>query len=63
LAKQLIAANNKLSRARELLLFGDLEANDYKSIKTECEENIVRIEAQLQDFGRKKYHNASCYLS
>lgn len=58
LVKQLTEANNKLSRARELLLFGDLETNDYKSIKTECEENIVRLEAQLQEFGRKKYSKA-----
>lgn len=58
MVKQLTEANNKLSRARELLLFGDIESNDYKSIKTECEENILRIEAQLQDFGRKKYSKA-----
>ena len=46
LIKQLTEANNKLSRARELLLIGDLEPSDYKTIKTECEDNIIRMEAK-----------------
>lgn len=58
LAKQLTESNNKLTRARELLLVGDLESSEYKKIKTECDEIIIRIEAKLQDFGRKKYSKA-----
>ena len=58
LAKQLTESNNKLTRARELLLVGDLEGDDYKTIKIECDENIVRTEAKLQDFSRKKYTKA-----
>lgn len=40
------------------MLIGDLEPSDYKTIKTECEDNIVRMEAKLQDFGKKKSSKA-----
>jgi hypothetical protein len=35
-AKQLTENNNKLTRARELLSLGDIDENDYKTIKLEC---------------------------
>ncbi|QDW24314.1 recombinase family protein [Pedobacter sp. KBS0701] len=62
LVKQLTKSNNKLTRARELLLLGDLESSDYKIVKTECDENIIRTEAKLQDFSRKKYNKAQLEL-
>ena len=55
LAKQLTENNNKLTRARELLLLGDIDGNDYKIFKLECEENIIRTEAKLADITKNKY--------
>ncbi|MES2458858.1 MAG: recombinase family protein [Bacteroidota bacterium] len=39
--------NEKLSKARSLLLEGDIDASDYKTIKAECEDMINRLEAKL----------------
>lgn len=55
LAKQLTENNNKLTRARELLLLGDIDGNEYKTLKSECEKNIIRAEANLEDIAKKKY--------
>ena len=44
---QLEEANKRLSKARELLLCGDIEADDYRTIKAESEERIYRLEAKL----------------
>jgi len=44
---QLEEANKRLSKARELLLCGDIEADDYRTIKAESEERINRLEARL----------------
>jgi len=55
LAKQLTESNNKLTRARELLLLGDIDGNDYKTLKLECEENIVKTEVKLDEIEKKKY--------
>jgi site-specific DNA recombinase len=47
LKMQLEEANKILSKARELLLIGDIEADDYRTIKSESEEKINRLEAKL----------------
>ena len=47
LKMQLEEANKRLSKARELLLCGDIEADDYRTIKAESEERINRLEAKL----------------
>ncbi len=47
LSTQLEEANKRLSKARDLLLAGDLEADDYRTIKSETEEKINRFEAKL----------------
>lgn len=47
LQKQLKDANQKLSRARDLLLAGDLDAEEYRKIKVEIAGQVERIEAQL----------------
>lgn len=39
--------NNRIKTARELLLNGDLDGIDYKSVKSECEEQITKLEAKL----------------
>ena len=44
---QLEESNKRLSKARELLLCGDIEADDYRTIKSESEERINRLEAKL----------------
>lgn len=44
---QLDEANKRLSKARDLLLTGDLDADDYSTIKSESEEKIHRLEAKL----------------
>jgi len=40
--------NNRVVKARELLLCGDIEGDDYRAIKSECEEKINRLEAKLK---------------
>ena len=47
LSSQLEEANKRLSKARDLLLAGDIEADDYRTIKSETEEKINRFEAKL----------------
>ena len=44
---QIDDANKKLSKARDLLLMGDLETYDYRIIKSESEKAINRLEAKL----------------
>lgn len=44
---QLEEANKRLSKARDLLPAGDIEANDYRIIKSETEKKINRFEAKL----------------
>ena len=47
LKKQLEEATKRISKARELLLCGDIEADDYRTIKSESEERINRLESKL----------------
>lgn len=47
LKAQLEELNKRLSKARDLLLGGDIEPDDYRTIKSETEERISRIEAKL----------------
>ncbi|UUC47415.1 recombinase family protein [Flavobacterium cerinum] len=44
---QLKESENRISKARDMLLEGHLEPDDYKKIKTEGEEKIRRLEASL----------------
>ena len=45
--EQLEECNKRISKARDLLLAGDIEADDYRIIKSESEERINRLEAKL----------------
>jgi site-specific DNA recombinase len=45
--------NNRLSKARELLLLNDIDAEDYKTIKSESEHKIVRLEAELNELSKQ----------
>ena len=41
--------NDKLDRARDLLLANDLEPSDYKEIKVKCEKQVNILEAKLAE--------------
>ncbi len=47
LKTQIEDANNRLSKARDLLLSGDIESDDYRTIKAGIDEKIQRSEAKL----------------
>ena len=47
---QITENNNRITKARELLLNDGIDQLDYKLIKTEAEEKIIRLEAKLNDF-------------
>nr|MDQ3395614.1 recombinase family protein [Bacteroidota bacterium] len=47
---QITEQNNRLTKSRELLLTDAIDASDYKLIKSECEEKIAKLEAELKDF-------------
>lgn len=53
--KQLSTLQNKLTKARELLLNGDIESSDYRIIKQECDEAISQTEFKLEDINSKVY--------
>ena len=46
---QIDLLNNKLSKARTLLLTSDIDPKDYRTMKTEIEEKLVRFEARLTE--------------
>lgn len=47
LKAQLQDYNNRLTRARELLVSNQIDADDYRTIKKECSDVIDRLEAKL----------------
>jgi hypothetical protein len=46
--------NNTLTKLRTLLLSEDIDLQDYKIMKSQCEEKIVRLEAELKEIKAKK---------
>jgi len=48
--QQLTEQQNRLTKARELLLSGDIDPADYKTMKTEYEKKIAMLEAKLSQF-------------
>jgi site-specific DNA recombinase len=54
LISQISEYNDKVTKARELLLAESIDANDYKIIKKEAEDKIVRLEATLNEVKSKK---------
>ncbi len=52
-SKQLVDEMNKinerLNKARQLLLSEDIDAIDYRTIKVECEDKLMRLEAKLAE--------------
>ena len=51
--KQLIVHQNKISKARDLLLNGDLDGGEYKKIKMDSERQISILEGKLLDLSGK----------
>ncbi|WP_246104195.1 recombinase family protein [Mucilaginibacter corticis] len=49
LLNEINALNDKVGKARELLLNGDIDAADYKAIKTMSEGRIIVLEAKLAE--------------
>lgn len=49
LLKEINNLNEKLSRARKLLLNGDIDGSDYKTIKSETEHKLEVLEVKLAD--------------
>lgn len=55
LARQLTEHSNKLAKARELVLTGDIDGPDYREMKLDCEHNIALLDAQLAELGKNSY--------
>ncbi|MGS2764884.1 recombinase family protein [Sinomicrobium sp. M5D2P9] len=53
---QLEKANRKLAKARDLLLEGDIEGDDYRIIKMDCEKDIMRLEARITATASTKFN-------
>lgn len=49
LLNEINGLNGRISKARELLLCGDIDGSDYKTIKSENEYKINVLEAKLAD--------------
>ncbi|MBO9733201.1 MAG: recombinase family protein [Chitinophaga sp.] len=47
LNNRVIELNNKINKARELLLQGDIDGTDFKKIKTDCEVQITILSEKL----------------
>jgi site-specific DNA recombinase len=50
---QITLLTNKTTRARELLLNGDIDSTDYKSIKTESELKIKIVETKISELNNE----------
>ncbi len=49
LVEEMNKINERLNKARQLLLSEDIDSIDYRTIKSECENKLVRLEAKLAD--------------
>ncbi len=53
------AQNDKLAKARKLLLEDAIDSGDYKHIKTECEAKLMSLEAKLTGFSKPEALNVN----
>lgn len=60
LLNQIQIENDRLTKARKLLLDESIDAADYKSIKSECEAKILSMEAKLIGYSRPTYNLEEC---
>jgi site-specific DNA recombinase len=49
LSKEIADSTNRMDKARELLLNDELDAGEYRRIKEEANEKIIRLEVQLKE--------------
>ena len=52
--ERITALNNKITKARELLLNDALEASDFKAVKVEAEREIIVLESKICDLNSNK---------
>ncbi|WP_425339090.1 recombinase family protein [Pedobacter borealis] len=48
LVTEISAQNNVITKIRAMLLSDDITTDDYKIMKTQCEQKIIRLEAELE---------------
>jgi len=60
LLNQIQIENDRLAKARKLLLDDTIDANDYKTIKAECENKLLSLEAKLTGFGKTSFDFEGC---
>ncbi len=53
--KRISSESNRITKARELLLAGDIDGTDYKTIKTEAEGKIAVLEAKIEELSNTSY--------
>jgi DNA invertase Pin-like site-specific DNA recombinase len=49
LKEEINRLNNRAAKARELMLSDSIQADDFRTIKNECEQGIIKAEQQLSD--------------
>ena len=60
LLNQIQTENDRLSKARKLLLDDAIDSGDYKLIKIECETMLLSVEGKLTGFSEKSYDLSDC---
>jgi site-specific DNA recombinase len=60
LLSQIQMENDRLGKARSLLLDGAIDPVDYKTIKQECETKLYSLEAKLTGFGASTINISDC---
>jgi site-specific DNA recombinase len=60
LLAQIQTENDRLNKARKLLLDDAIDTADYKTIKSGCEKNLIILEAKLTGFGKPTYDLDEC---
>lgn len=60
LLNQIQTENDRLAKARRLLLDDAIDSNDYKTIKAECESKLLSLEAKLTSFGKTAFNLDDC---
>jgi site-specific DNA recombinase len=53
IAEEIEMHSLKITKARNLLLDGHIEADDFKALKSDCEEKMLRLEAKLANISSK----------
>jgi site-specific DNA recombinase len=60
LLDQIQAENERLTKARKLLLDDAIDSSDYKLLKSECESRLVVLEAKLTGYSKPKHNLDGC---